>query len=151
MWDLLIDNGIWILTTSIIGFFLFLILRNWCKRIITSTIPDQFRPLMEVNLKVVKRIIIVLGSLILVLGATLTAISIMGGDVTPALAMGGVWFREHGVRIFIIIGLAYLILRLFAALIPQLIAMSTTATGNQYTVCQKKVCRAFQRMCWKIS
>ena len=52
----------------------------------------------------------------------------MGEDVTPALVMVGVWFREHGVRIFVIIGLAYLILRLFAALIPQLIATSTTAT-----------------------
>jgi small conductance mechanosensitive channel len=128
MWDLIIENGIWILTISIMIFILLLLLRHYLNSTVISIAPAQLRRLMEANLKVFKGVIIVLGGLIIVLGVTLIAISLMGQDVTPALAIMGIWFREHGIRIFIIIGLAYVILHLFSALIPRLIAMSTTAT-----------------------
>ncbi len=130
MWEWFIANGVWILVALIIGLMLFLALKRWGERIIRKAVPEQFHKQLEGTLQLVNRVILGIGGLLIVLGVVAVTMSSLGTDFTPALGTLGNWLLEHGVRIFIIIGIAYLVYKLVGALTPRLIERSITARGR---------------------
>lgn len=130
MWEWFLANGIWILVAVVIGLILFLGLRRWAERIIGKTVPEQFREQMEGYRKVVTRIVIGIGSMLIILGITAVIVSTFGIDITSTLKVVGGWLLEHGVRILIIIGIAYLLHRLVKMLTPRLIERSIKVSGR---------------------
>jgi len=130
MWEWFVANGIWILVALVIGLILFLALRRWAERIIRKVVPEQFHEQLEGTLKIVTRIVIGIGAVLIALGIAAVITSALGGDITPALEAVGVWLLQHGLRILIIIGIGYLLHRSAKALIPRLIERSITMRGK---------------------
>lgn len=126
MWEWFITNGIWIVVAVIVGLVLFFFLRRWAKRGIERVMPEQ----MKGTKKIVTRVIIGIGGVILALAAAGVIVSRYGIDITPALRRVGNWFLEHGIPILVIILLAYLAYRVVKAVTPMIIERSVTVRGK---------------------
>ena len=130
MWQWFIDNGIWILVALIIGVILFLALKRWAGRLIRKSVPEPLHEQLDGILKVVTWIIISIGGVLITLSIAAVTISTLGGDISPALGAIGGWLLQLGVRILIIIGIAYLVHRLTRILTPRLIERSIAMRGR---------------------
>lgn len=130
MWQWFLTNGVWILVALVIGLILFLALKRWAGWLLRKAVPKQLHEQLDGILKVVAWVIIGIGGVLIALSITAVTISTLGGDVSPALRTVGDWLLRHGVRILIIIGLAYLVHRLSKALMPRLIERSITIRGR---------------------
>lgn len=130
MWQWFLDNGVWILVALVIGLILFLALKRWAGRLLRKAVPEQLHEQLDGILKVVTWVIIGIGGVLIALSIAAVTVSTLGVDVTPALETIGNWLLQHGIRILIIIGLAYLVHRLSKALTPRLIERSITMRGR---------------------
>lgn len=130
MWEWFVANGIWILVSLVSGLTLFIALRHWAERLIRKAIPEPLHEQLEGSLKMVTWVIISLGGVLIALSIAAVTVSTFGIDVTPALGTVAGWLVQHGIRILIIIGLAYLFHRLAKALTPRLIERSVTIRGR---------------------
>jgi len=130
MWEWFLTNGFWVLVALVIGLILFLALKRWTGWLIRKAVPEQLHEQLDGILKVVTWVIIGIGGVLIALSVAAVTVSTLGGDVTPALEAVGNWLLQHGVRILIIIGLAYLVHRLAKALMPRLIERSVTIRGR---------------------
>ena len=97
---------------------------------IRKFVPAQLNEQLDEILKVVAWVIIGIGGVLIALSVAAVTISTLGGDITPALETVGGWLIQHGIRILIIIGLAYLIHRSSKVLTPRLIEGSITMRGR---------------------
>ncbi len=97
---------------------------------IRKFVPAQLHEQLDEILKVVAWVIIGIGGVLIALSVAAVTISTLGGDITPALETVGGWLIQHGIRILIIIGLAYLIHRSSKVLTPRLIEGSITMRGR---------------------
>jgi len=130
MWSWFIANGIWILVALVIGLILFLALRRWAGRLIRKVVPEPLHEQLDGTLKVVTWVVVGIGGVLIALSIAAVTISTLGGDISPALGVVGGWLLQHGVRILIIIGIAYLMHRLASILTPRLIEGSITIRGR---------------------
>lgn len=130
MWEWFLANGIWILVALVIGLILFLVLKRWAGRLLRKAIPEQLHEQLDGILKAVTWVIIGIGGVLIALSIAAVTVSTLGGDVTPALEAVGSWLLQHGIRILIIIGLAYLVYRSAKVLMPRLIERSVAMRGR---------------------
>ncbi len=130
MWPWFIANGFWILVALVTGLLLFLALKRWAGRLIRKAVPEPLHEQLGGILKIVTWVIVGIGGVLIALSIAAVTISTLGGDISPALGAVGGWLLQHGVRILIIIGIAYLVHRLASILTPRLIERSITMRGR---------------------
>lgn len=128
MWQWFLSNGIWILVAIIIGLMVFIALKHWAGRLLRKVVPEALHGQMDDVLRIMTWVIIGIGGVLIILSVTAVIIAALGGNVDPILAAIGGWMLEHGVRIFIVIGIAYLVHRLARVLTPRLIERSITGS-----------------------
>jgi len=130
MWEWFTANGVWILVALVIGLILFLALKRWANRLIRKVVPEPLHEQLDGILKAITWVTIGIGGVLIALSIAAVTISTLGRDITPALGAIGSWLLGHGVRIFIIIGLAYLFHQLAKTLMPRFIERSITMRGR---------------------
>ncbi len=124
MWQWFLSNGIWILLAIIIGLMVFIALKRWAGRLLRKVVPESLHGQLDDVFRVLTWVIIGIGGVLIILGVTAVSIAALGGNVDPILEAISGWLLEHGVRIFIITGIAYLVHRLARVLAPRLIERS---------------------------
>ncbi|HEY82784.1 MAG TPA: mechanosensitive ion channel family protein [Dehalococcoidia bacterium] len=130
MWAWFTANGVWILVALVSGLILFLALKRWANRLIRKTVPEPLHEQLDGIVKTATWVTIAIGGVLIGLSVAAVTLSALGGDITPALGAIGSWLAGHGVRILIIIGIAYLFHRLTKALAPRLIEQTITIRGR---------------------
>jgi small-conductance mechanosensitive channel len=130
MWDWFLANGVWILIAVVAGFILFYFFRHWVYRLIQKLFPQQWQEQLGGAQKALTWVIIGIGAVILALAVAGVVISRYGVDITPALDAVGAWLLSHGVRILVIIGLAYLFYMIVKALSPLILERLVKARGK---------------------
>jgi small-conductance mechanosensitive channel len=130
MWDWFLANGVWILIAVVAGFILFYFFRHWVYRLIEKLFPGQWQEQLGGAQKALTWVIIGIGAVILALAVAGVVISRYGVDITPALDAVGAWLLSHGVRILVIIGLAYLFYMIVKALSPLILERLVKARGK---------------------
>ena len=124
MWDWFTANGAWIALALVTGFVLFLVFRRWVEKIITKVIPTQIFDHQERGRRIVARVIVGLGGIIILLGIATVVVATFGINVMPMLAGIGSWLLQHGTRILLIIAIGYLMHWVARVSIPQIIERS---------------------------
>jgi small conductance mechanosensitive channel len=114
----------------VIGLALFFALRRWTEQMIRKVVPEQFHEQLEGCRKIITWVVVSIGGVLIALGVVAVTVSILGIDITPNLMVVGGWLLGHGLRILIIIGIAYLLHRLAKVLTPRLIERSITMKGK---------------------
>jgi small-conductance mechanosensitive channel len=130
MWEWFVANGVWILLAIVVGLILFYFLRRWASRVVGKLAPKQWQEQMKGTQKVVTWVIIGVGGVILALAVAGVIVSRYGVDITPALDAVGGWLLSHGIRILVIIGLAYLFYRIIRALAPPILERLVKVRGT---------------------
>src|SRR4030042_958900 len=130
MWEWLVNNGTWILIAVVVGFILFYLLKRWVPRAIAKIVPREWPEQLQGTQKLVTRIIIGIGGLLLALGVAGVIASRFGVDVSPALQAVGKWFMEHGIPILVIILLSYIGYKVAKVVISRLITRYVVARGK---------------------
>lgn len=130
MWQWFLSNGVWILVSIIIGLILFIALKRWAGQLIRKAVPEQLHGHLDETLRIITWVTIGIGSLLIILSVTAVTITALGGDVSPALEVVVSWLLLHGVRIFIVISIAYLVHHLSKILTPRIIERSITVSGR---------------------
>jgi len=130
MWEWFITNGVWILITVVVAFVLFYFLRRWVLRAAKKITPKQWQEQTESTQKIVTRVIMGIGGVILALAVAAIIVSRYGVDVTPALKAIVGWLLEHGALILIIILLSYLGYRIVKTIMPRIVERFITIRGK---------------------
>jgi len=130
MWDWFLSNGVWILVAVVAGFILFYFFRHWAFRWVQKLFPGQWQEQLQGARRALTWVIIGIGAVILALAVAGVIVSRYGVDITPALDMVGAWLLSHGVRILVIIGLAYLFYMIVKALSPLILERLVKARGR---------------------
>jgi small-conductance mechanosensitive channel len=130
MWEWLVNNGIWILIAIVVGFILFYLLKRWVPQAIAKMVPRQWQGQLSGIQKIVTRIVIGTGGLLLALAVVGVIASRFGVDVSPALQAVGKWLMEHGIPILVIILLGYLSYKVAKVIISRLITRYVEARGK---------------------
>jgi small-conductance mechanosensitive channel len=130
MWEWLVTNGVWILIAIVGGGVLFYLLKHWAPRAIAKIVPKQWQEQLSGTQKLVTRIIIGIGGLLLALAVAGVIISRSGIDITPALKVVGGWCLEHGVPILVIILLCYLGYRVAKVVVLRFVTKYVEARGK---------------------
>jgi small conductance mechanosensitive channel len=131
MWEWFMANGVWILLAVVVGLILFFILRHWAFRWMQRLFPEQRQEQLESTRKALTWVIIGIGAVILALAVAAVVISRYGVDVTPALDAVGGWLLEHGVRILVIILIAWVIYKVLGVTMPILIRRYVAAKSKK--------------------
>jgi small conductance mechanosensitive channel len=124
MWDWFTTNGVWILAALAIGFILFIIFRRWVEKIVTRIMPAQFFEREEHGQRILARVVIATGGIIILFAIGTVVVATFGIDVMPLLTGIGSWLLQHGTRILLIIAIGYLMQWVARSLIPQIIERS---------------------------
>jgi small-conductance mechanosensitive channel len=130
MWEWFIANGVWILIAIVVGIILFYFLRHWASRAVQKLVPKQWQEQLKGTQKAVTWVIIGIGGVILALAVAGVIVSRYGVDISPALDTVSGWLLEHGIRILVIIGLAYLFYRIAKAVTPRILERFVTVRGK---------------------
>jgi len=130
MWEWFITNGVWILIAVVVGLFLFYLLRHWAPHIVERVVPTQWQEPLKGSQRVVTRVIIGIGGMLLALAVAAVIVSRYGVNITPALKTVGGWLLEHGVPILIIILLSFLAHKVVKVVTPKLVEKSITVRGR---------------------
>ncbi len=130
MWDWFLANGVWIVVAVVAGIILFYFFRHWVYRLIQKLFPGQWQEQLEGARKALTWVIIGIGAVILALAVAGVIISRYGVDITPALDKVSAWLLSHGIRILVIIGLAYLFYMIIKALSPPILERLVKARGK---------------------
>ena len=130
MWEWFIANGVWILIAIVVGLILFYFLKRWAPQAMERIVPKQWQEQLKGTQRVVTWVIIGVGGVLLALAVAAVIVSRYGVDVTPALEVVGGWLLAHGIRILVIILLAYLGYIIARAVMPRIIERFITATGK---------------------
>jgi small-conductance mechanosensitive channel len=130
MWDWFLANGVWILVAAVAGLILFFIFRHWVYRLIQKLFPGQWQEQLQGARKALTWTIIGIGAVILALAVAGVIVSRYGVDITPVLDKIGAWLLSHGIRILVIIGLAYLFYMIIRALSPPILERLVKARGQ---------------------
>lgn len=131
MWEWFMANGVWILVAVVVGLILFFILRHWAFRWMQKLFPEQRQGQAESTRKALTWVIIGIGAVILALAVAAVVISRYGVDVTPALDAVGAWLLEHGVRILVIILIAWVIYKVLGITMPILVRRYVSTKGKK--------------------
>jgi small-conductance mechanosensitive channel len=130
MWEWFIANGLWILLAVVVGLILFFFFRRWASRVVEKLIPKQWQENLKGTKRVVTWVIVGIVGVILALAVAGVIVSRYGVDITPALDAVGGWLLVHGVRILVIIGLAYLFYRIVKAVSLPILERLVKARGT---------------------
>jgi small-conductance mechanosensitive channel len=130
MWEWFMANGVWILLAVAAGFILFYFFRHWVFGLVQKLFPDQWGEQLEGTRRVLTWVIIGIGAAILALAVAAVVVSRYGVDITPALDTVGAWLLSHGIRILVIIGLAYLFYMIVKALAPPMLERLVKSRGR---------------------
>jgi small-conductance mechanosensitive channel len=130
MWDWFVTNGVWIVLAVVVGLILFFLLRRWAPWIVQKLVPKQWQEQLKGTQKAVTWVIIGIGGVILALAVAGVVVSRYGVDITPALDAVGGWLLAHGIRILIIIGLAYLFYRIAKVVTPRILDRFVSVRGK---------------------
>jgi small conductance mechanosensitive channel len=129
MWEWFLANGVWILL-AVVGFILFYFFRHWVNGMMRRLFPEQWQEQMKGVQRAITWTIVGIGAVILALAVAGVIVSRYGVDISPALDMVGAWLLGHGVRILVIIGLAYLFYMIVKALTPPILERLVKARGK---------------------
>ena len=142
MWEWFITNGVWIIPALVVGLVLFFLLQHWAKQSIQKLVPEPWREQLKGTQKVVTRVIIGTGGIILALAVAAVIVSRYGINITPALEAVGAWLLEHGILILIIILLSYLTSKVVRIVVPRVIERLVTVRGKGRSARQEIVKRS---------
>ena len=131
MWDWFMTNGVWILLAVVAGFVLFFIFRHWAFRWVQKLFPEQRQKQLEGTRRALTWVIIGIFGVILALAVAAVVVSRYGVDVTPALNMVGGWLLSHGIRILVIILIAWVIYKILGVIMPIIVRRYVTAKGKK--------------------
>jgi len=131
MWEWFIANGVWILIAIVVGFVLFYFLRHWASGVVKRLVPQQWQEQLKGTQKIVTWVIIGVGGVILALAIAAVVVSRFGVDITPALEAVGGWLLAHGIRILVIILLAYLGYIIAKAVMPRIVDGLIAVKGKE--------------------
>ena len=130
MWEWFITNGVWILIAVVVGGILFYLLRHWAPHLVERVVPAPWQESLKGSQRVITRVIIGIGGVLLALAVTAVIVSRYGVNITPALQAVGGWLLEHGVPILIIILLSWLVHKVVKVITPKLVEKSITVRGK---------------------
>ena len=130
MWEWSITHGVWILIAVVVGGILFHLLRRWAPHIVEKAVPAPWQESLRGSQRVVTRVIIGIGGVLLALAVTAVIVSRYGVNITPTLKVVGGWLLEHGVPILIIILLSFLAYKVAKVVMPRLVERSITIRGK---------------------
>jgi small-conductance mechanosensitive channel len=131
MWEWFTAHGVWILLAVAVGLILFFVFRHWAFRWMQKLFPEQRQGQLESTRKALTWLIIGIGGVILALAVAAVVVSHYGVDITPALDKVGAWLLEHGVRILVIILIAWVIYKVLGVTMPILVRRYVTAKGKK--------------------
>jgi len=133
MWEWFVANGLWILLAVVVGVILFYLLRRWAYRVVGKLVPKQWQEQTKGTRKAITWVIIGVGGVILALAVAGVVVSRYGVDISPALDAVSGWLLAHGIRILVIIGLAYLFYMIIKVLAPPILErwVKTRGTGRR--------------------
>jgi len=131
MWEWFMTNGVWILLAVVVGFVLFFLFRHWVFRWMAKLFPEQRQGQVEGTRKALTWVITGIGGVILALAVAAVAVSSYGVDITPALDAVGGWLLEHGVRILVIILIAWAIYKVLGVTMPIFVRRYVTTKGKK--------------------
>lgn len=130
MWEWFITNGVWLIIALVVGLVLFFLLRRWAKRSMEKVVPKEWHEQLKGIQKVVTRVIIGIGAVVIALAVAAVIIPRYGVDISPALAAVGSWLLEHGILMLVIILLSYLTYKVVRVIVPRLTARLVTVRGK---------------------
>ncbi len=130
MWEWFIINGVWIIPALVVGLVLFFLLQRWAKQSIQKLVPEPWHEQLKGTQKVVTRVIISIGGIILALAVAAVIVPRYGINITPALEAVGAWLLGHGILILIIILLSYLTYKVVKVVVPRVIGRLVTVRGK---------------------
>lgn len=131
MWEWFLAHGVWILVAVVVGFILFFAFRRWVFRWMEKLFPAHRQGQMESTRKALSWVIIGIGGVILALAVAGVVISRYGVDIGPVLKAIGDWLLEHGIRIVVIILLAWGIYKIAGVIMPILVRRYVTAKSKK--------------------
>jgi len=130
MWEWFTANGVWILVAVVVGLILFFAFRHWVYRRMQRLFPERWQEQLQGAQKGLTWVIIGAGAVILALAVAAVIVSRHGVDITPALDTVGAWLLSHGIRILVIIGIAYLFYIIVKALTSPILERLAKAKGK---------------------
>ena len=130
MWTWFITNGFWVLVAVVLGLIGFLAIKRWAGSLIRKVVPKQLHEQLDGILRAVAWTVIAIGGLLIILSIAAVTVSTLGGDISPALTAVTSWLFDHGLRIALIIGLSFLLLRAAKAALPYFIKRSMKPRGR---------------------
>ncbi len=130
MWEWFITNGVWIIPALVVGLVLFFLLQRWARQSMQKLVPEPWHEQLKGTQKVVTRVIISIGGIILALAVAAVIVSRYGINITPALEAVGAWLLEHGILILVIILLSYLTYKVVRVVVPRLTERLVTVRGK---------------------
>jgi small-conductance mechanosensitive channel len=111
-------NSLWVLATVGVGIILFFLLWRWLPWITRKLVPEQWQGQQENIEKTLKLTIAIAGGILLALAVAAVAVTLYGVDLGPTMAGIGEWFRGHGVRIFGVILVSWLVYKVLSIIVP---------------------------------
>jgi small-conductance mechanosensitive channel len=133
--DWFLDKGIWLLVTLAVAALAYLALRRWVPKGVRA-IVNKMTPSGEDwgrASRITSRILVWIGTIIIVFGLVAGILPWLGVDVSPLLSwLGdvgisiGEWFGSHGIRLLIVIALAIIAHQLAKRLIPRIVTRVVT-------------------------
>lgn len=142
MWDFVVIHGTWILVALAAGFILFIIFRRWAEKLVSRLTPTQLFEQQEKGRRILARIVISLGGIVILIGIGMVTVATFGINVLPLLTGIGSWLLQHGTRIVIIIGIGYLMHWMGKVLVPQIIQRSIKIRPDKYPDKEEVIRRA---------
>jgi len=131
MWEWFLANGVWILLAVVVGFVLFFVFRHWVFRWMAKLFPEQRQGQVEGTRRALTWVIIIIGAVILALAVAAAVVSSYGVNLDPIWKAIGGWLLEHGVRILVIILIAWVIYKILGITMPIFVRRYVNAKGKK--------------------
>lgn len=133
--DWFLDQGIWLLVTLAVAALAYCVLRKFLPKGVRA-IVNKITPSGEDwgrASRTISRILIWIGTIIIVVGVVAGILPWVGVDISPLLSWLkntgisiGNWFGSHGIRLLIIIALAIIVHQISRVLIPRIVTRLVT-------------------------
>jgi len=124
-------NNLWILAAVGVGIILFFLLRRWTPWLVDKMVPEQWQGQKENIEKSLSLAIALVGGILLALAVAAVAVTLYGVDLGPTLEGIGEWLVEHGIRIFSIIVVAWLIYKILGVIMPIFVRRYLTSRSKR--------------------
>jgi len=124
MWEWFVINGVWILIAAAIFLVLLIIAREWVQKGLEKTPLAKRSDKFPRIIKLVIAIVGIIDLLIAVIALAAITLSKRGVNTVITIETIQKWLLEHGILIFIVVLISYLIYRFLRMILPELIERS---------------------------